>query len=650
MKKLLLSFIIFINLSSPVKAELEFESNYKFPISSETIKISKNGILLGEYSNILSSSPFNGLYFDNSGNLEFKPKTLSGYKITDLDEDENYYYASAYMVINGKQGLFKISKDFKQFENIGVKAATRRILQYKNKVYTGGYTHGLYTVNKDGTNLIQIIGDGYFGPQIDDIKANSKNVYALSRGLLYKIDYYTNLKEQILISQRPSFIEVDEDRIYLSAYNKFYYLSFDNKISNEKTFVNKITFLKKYKNLIVLVETDSTNNYFWISNDNGSNFYKSKTVIPATSIIKDIEVTGDKIYTLYFSIANEGISKARLVFDFDNTKIFNTPFQISREEDLIDRITAFFDHRYPYLGNKLEEDEHKNTTLNFLGENLPKPLMYYSSHDGVDFGLPLNTPILSVSDGVASYFYDEFGLGHAIKVSHPNNYITIYGHLSEEGLITKNSPIPVSKGQIIGRVGLSGNTSGPHLHFTTYLGDKLLNNKVDPFGWKSIDKDPWELIGSKSNYLWSTNEAIYSNQFDPNNNNKFNTGQVGFEIINFPFYSFPLSIETTHTPPIYDQANYLYKPTTSYLINGLDFEGNTIPQSILGIIKYSGFKTGDDKFYSIWKYKRNLIERQVTSYDNASNSLSTIFEPNASYLVLKNNYRKVRVISNIKVN
>jgi len=650
MKKILIIFIVLINFDYQAKAELEFENTPNFSISAESIKISKNGIFLGEYSNVLTNSPFNGLYLDETGNLEFKPKFLGGYKITDIDEDDNFYYVSAYMVINGKQCLFKVSKDFKQIENIGVKAATRKVLQYKDKVYTGGYTHGCYVVNKDGTNLIQILGDGYFGPQIDDIKANSKNIYVLSRGLLYKVDYDSNQKEQILISQRPSYIEVDEERIYLTSYNKFYYLGLDNKISNEKTFYNKITYLKKYNNLVILIETDSINNYFWISNDKGLNFYKSKTTIPASKTIKDIEITGDKIYTLYVNLSNHGIMKGKILFDFNNLNIFNSPFDISKDTDIKDKITSFFDHRYPYLGNIIEPNEYKNTTLNFLGKELEEPYMYYSSHDGIDWGLPLNTPIYSVLEGDASYFYDSNGLGHSIKVSHPNKYITVYGHLSEENLVTKDKPVKVQRGQRIGKVGMSGNTNGPHLHFTTYQGAKELKNKVDPFGWSSSKTDPWELIGSKSQYLWNLKNNISSKQVNQTKNFSTSFEKLNIELINLTNQSMPINLEFEVLPPIYNVKNYKYKSNTSYLITSFDLESKNIPQSIIGVLTINGFENAVDKYYSIWRVGENSVEKLDTSYSIKSKSLSTIFEPNAHYLVLKDSYKKISIKSNLKAN
>lgn len=644
MKKVASIILVFISLNLKVLAEFSVDFSNSPKITSESMKLTKNGILVGEYGFSSTSMPFNGVYFDPTGNFEFTPKVLGAYKITDLDEDEDNFYATSYMYVNGKQGLFKISKDFSKVENMGFKAALRKVHEYKDKVYVGSANYGSYVVNKDGTNSIQILGDGYYGPFIDDIKSNSKNIYILSRGLLYKVDYYTNQKEQLIFGQRPAFIEVDEDRLYIVASNKFYFLSFDNKLTNEKVFQYNVVYLKRHNNLIIIVETDGTNSYFWFSKDNGNTFYKSNTKISASKTIKNIEVVGDKNYTIYLNLANQGVVKAKLNFDFEDKNIFYPPFYISDSSDLKDKITSFFDHRYPYLGNLLEPDEYKTTTLNFDGKELKEPYMYYSSHDGIDWALPLNTAVYSVSDGVASYFYQEKGLGHAIKITHFNGYTTIYGHLSANNLITKNDlSVSVTAGQKIGEVGMSGNTSGPHLHFTTYLGDKILNNKVDPFGWNGNYTDPWSLIGKNSFYLWNSKSINQSTQLSLNKTNKINFNSLQVDTLNLILSNFAYSIDIENTTPIYDFKNYLYKSNTSYLLKAFDLSNQPFPQTIMGIISYSGFKNGDDKFYSIWKVSDKGVDKQVTSFNQSNNTLSTTFEPNSQYLILKDNYQKISI-------
>ena len=637
-------FIFIFFFIGRVNAELTIFDSPRAQIIADNIEIVKNGILLGENS---GASAFNGLYIDTEGNLNFQPKILGNLKITDMVEDENYYYATSFNTYNGQQGLFKISKDFKSYVNFGIKATLRKVMQFKNKVYVGGTVHGSYVVNKDGTGLTQILGDGYYGPYIDDIKSNSNDVFILSRGNLYKIDYASNTKSTIYYGVRPSFIEVDDEKIYTVSGNKFQIYNFKTGISsNEKYFPNQISYLKKYKNYIFIAETNSTTTTFWFSNDNGITFYKSNKTVPAVYQVRNIEAVGEKELTLYFNFNYYGSFKGKLIFDFNEPKLFEVPFNYKNSNDLYDKITSYFDHRYPFLGNQIEDPSYSKTTLNFLGKELSEPYFYYSSHDGIDFGLPLNSPIYTVESGEASYFYQEGGLGNAIMISHPNGYITIYGHLSDEDLVTK-SKTTVTKNQKIGKVGMSGNTNGPHLHFTTYKGNKNLNNKVDPFGWFGSFPDPWI---SQSAYLWKIKPENISYQLNLSKANQINVESISI-VNNLNISSAPTNLIINKIPPVFDTNNYIYKENTSYQFGIYTFLGEIQKIENIVRLKFLGFNSyEDEKKYSIWKISNNNFEKQESIYDPYSKSINTFSNLSGDYLILKNNYQKITSKNNFKIN
>lgn len=106
---------------------------------------------------------------------------------------------------------------------------------------------------------------------------------------------------------------------------------------------------------------------------------------------------------------------------------------------------------------------------------------FHSTHKALDIAVPIGTPVRAVDNGiVVKSGYSTVGYGGRVIIDHQIDYTTLYAHLTqalvEEGDI-------VQKGQIIGYVGSTGNSTGPHLHFELrdfgYLIDPrpLLNNQ-----------------------------------------------------------------------------------------------------------------------------------------------------------------------------
>ncbi len=88
----------------------------------------------------------------------------------------------------------------------------------------------------------------------------------------------------------------------------------------------------------------------------------------------------------------------------------------------------------------------------------------YLPHYGVDFSAPIGTPVWTVGDGYVIYAGYDRHLGKVVKIRHTNGYETIYGHLSKFARGIRKGK-RVSQGQVIGYVGNTGLSTGPHLHF-----------------------------------------------------------------------------------------------------------------------------------------------------------------------------------------
>ncbi|MFZ3066168.1 MAG: LysM peptidoglycan-binding domain-containing M23 family metallopeptidase [Nitrospirota bacterium] len=94
-------------------------------------------------------------------------------------------------------------------------------------------------------------------------------------------------------------------------------------------------------------------------------------------------------------------------------------------------------------------------------------------HDGVDISVPKGTPIKAVSGGIVTFSGRNFNdYGKMIVIKHNSEFSTVYAH-NLENIVEEGDD--VKKGQVIGRVGNSGNASGYHLHFEVRREDKPIN-------------------------------------------------------------------------------------------------------------------------------------------------------------------------------
>jgi murein DD-endopeptidase MepM/ murein hydrolase activator NlpD len=87
---------------------------------------------------------------------------------------------------------------------------------------------------------------------------------------------------------------------------------------------------------------------------------------------------------------------------------------------------------------------------------------FSSKHQGVDLAAPKRAHVFSVQDGIIRYAGPYAGYGNLVTIEHSTGSTSLYGHLSE---IRVKLGQTVKAGQVIGRVGSTGHSTGPHLHF-----------------------------------------------------------------------------------------------------------------------------------------------------------------------------------------
>ena len=98
-------------------------------------------------------------------------------------------------------------------------------------------------------------------------------------------------------------------------------------------------------------------------------------------------------------------------------------------------------------------------------------------HRGTDFAAPEGTPVMASGNGIITKASWCGGGGNCIKIKHNNSYSTIYAHLINFAKGIK-SKVRVKQGQIIGYVGSTGKSTGPHLHYEVVLNGKRINSQT----------------------------------------------------------------------------------------------------------------------------------------------------------------------------
>jgi murein DD-endopeptidase MepM/ murein hydrolase activator NlpD len=108
---------------------------------------------------------------------------------------------------------------------------------------------------------------------------------------------------------------------------------------------------------------------------------------------------------------------------------------------------------YPLMGTRVSS---------YFGIRKHPVLKVVRHHDGIDLAAPDGASIRAVSDGVVVFADPYGGYGKYIVIQHANNMTSHYGHCSQIQVRTGQH---IKAGQIIGRVGSTGQVTGPHLHF-----------------------------------------------------------------------------------------------------------------------------------------------------------------------------------------
>lgn len=145
------------------------------------------------------------------------------------------------------------------------------------------------------------------------------------------------------------------------------------------------------------------------------------------------------------------------------------------------------DPRFVRLGVSLERMEALERGLAGIPQHSPASLEYISSgfgyradpftggaafHAGLDFKGPIGAPIYAAAAGTVSFVGGQQGYGNTVEIDHGNGLMTRYAHMS--GFRARVGQ-QVEAGQVIGLIGNTGRSTGPHLHFEVRINDRAVN-------------------------------------------------------------------------------------------------------------------------------------------------------------------------------
>ena len=274
-----------------------------------------------------------------------------------------------------------------------------------------------------------------------------------------------------------------------------------NEFKNEKSEWNEVTIYKDKNTKITI-----TNNEGVLSLEKQESRLFSK--------LRYIEVNVDK--SIYQSLINKNVAD-NVIMDFVQLFSFDIDFQRDIRsgntlklfyEEFVDdeQSTKKFGPIY-FAEIGLESDKvslfrFKDKNSNFVeyfdenGKSATKALMktpingarissgygmrkhpilgYNKKHQGVDFAAPTGTPIMAAGNGHIEFVGTNGGAGKYIRIKHLNGYKTSYSHLSKYASGMKKN-LRVKQGQVIGFVGSTGLSTGPHLHYEVIFNNERIN-------------------------------------------------------------------------------------------------------------------------------------------------------------------------------
>ncbi len=180
------------------------------------------------------------------------------------------------------------------------------------------------------------------------------------------------------------------------------------------------------------------------------------------------------IYEEFINEDGEVVDTGEIIFA--NLNLQDNDYQLYKYEYEKNKID-YFDENGKSVRKTLMKTPINGARLSSSYGKRKHPILGYTKmHTGTDFAAPTGTPIMASGDGKVTKAGWCGGGGNCVKIKHNNTYQTVYAHMSKFGRGIKRG-VKVKQGQIIGYVGSTGLSTGPHLHYEVIENGRKVNSQ-----------------------------------------------------------------------------------------------------------------------------------------------------------------------------
>ena len=359
--------------------------------------------------------------------------------------------------------------------------------------------------NQQSELIKSSIGNTYLKKTIEELTKNLEPRYTSLTYISQAGDTYESIVNKLDVGKKEKKLLLDtilnENTLKILRVNQKFKFKFDN-LSNYKIIEFKIETDKKNE---ILFEKLVANNSF-VSKKIKKNFKKN-------IVYKETIITN----SLYNSAVSLGI-KPNIIIEFARLYGFQVDFQrdvwkddsfqiiyeefVNENDKVVDTGDIIFAnlnlqntdlqlYKYVYEKNKVDYFDETGKSIkktlmktpingarlsSSYGKRKHPILGYTKMHTGTDFAAPKGTPIMASGDGKVTKAGWCGGGGNCVKIKHNSTYQTVYAHMSKFGRGIKRG-VRVKQGQIIGYVGSTGMSTGPHLHYEVIENGKKVNSQ-----------------------------------------------------------------------------------------------------------------------------------------------------------------------------